>query len=479
MSSSAVAASATTPVARKAATASSETKGDATAVKYSHRQARAYDASKLKQFTVPDLTMKDLLNAIPKHCFERSAVKSSIHLAGDFVLVAALGWAASHIDTGVDSLGLSPLASSAAKWFGWANYWWWQGLVMTGIWVVAHECGHQAYSPSKTINNAVGWVLHSALLVPYHSWRISHARHHAACGNLVRDEVFVPKTREQKGLRPLRPAEEQEAQEVDASLSGPTASATASVPAQEDEETWGEWLAELFEDAPAYAFVYLMVQQLLGWPLYLLKNSSGQAHYPKGTNHFNPESIIFDRRHRMQIIASDIGIAITFAALAYAAHLTSAGTVWKYYGVPYFFVNHWLVMITFLQHTDPLLPHYSNDEWTFPRGALCTIDRKWLGPIGPYLLHGIAETHIAHHISSKIPHYNAWEATDALKERLGEHYHCTDENVFVSLWKTIRQCRFVDHDDKVCFYRDAHGVPSRVAKTTREGESDSGVVLSE
>jgi fatty acid desaturase len=68
---------------------------------------------------------------------------------------------------------------------------------LTGLWVIAHECGHQGFSESKTINNAVGWVLHSALGVPYHSWRISHGRHHAATGHIHRDEVFVPRTREQ------------------------------------------------------------------------------------------------------------------------------------------------------------------------------------------------------------------------------------------------------------------------------------------
>jgi omega-6 fatty acid desaturase (delta-12 desaturase) len=61
-------------------------------------------------------------------------------------------------------------------------------------------------------------------------------------------------------------------------------------------------------------------------------------------------------------------------------------------------------MITFLQHTDPVLPHYSASKWTFARGALATIDRNLLGPIGPYITHGICETHVAHHISSKIPH---------------------------------------------------------------------------
>ena len=114
--------------------------------------------------------------------------------------------------------------------------------------------------------------------------------------------------------------------------------------------------------------------------------------------------------------------------------------------------------------------------WTFPRGALCTIDRTWLGPIGAHFFHGIAETHVLHHVSSKIPHYHAWEATEALKKRLGVHYMKSEENVFVSLWKSMRSCRFVD-DEPVAFYRNADGVPSSVA-TCVDG-ADSGVALSD
>lgn len=90
-------------------------------------------------------------------------------------------------------------------------------------------------------------------------------------------------------------------------------------------------------------------------------------------------------------------------------------------------VNHWIVLITFLQHTDPLLPHYRSGEFTFSRGALATYDRSLLGDLGPVmawltatLTHGISETHVAHHVHSKIPHYHAWEATDALRVRLGK-----------------------------------------------------------
>ncbi|MCO5596201.1 hypothetical protein L7F22_050261 [Adiantum nelumboides] len=461
--------------------------------RYSHRQSKGYRKNDLKHFEVPELTIKDLLSSIPSHCFERSAIRSGSYVLGDFIMIAALGYAASFIDPSLKSVNfeqspLTPFISAAwqhsiARFSLWFLYTVLQGLVFTGVWVIAHECGHQAFSASKTINNTVGWFLHSALLVPYHSWRISHARHHAATGHMTRDEVFVPRTRQQKGLLPLRPSSASDAEDdanVERQLSAQEQKA-AQHNAAHQEETWGEWLTETLEDAPLYNFIFILVQQSMGWPLYLLLNSSGQLHYPKNTNHFDPNSIIFDARHRSQVLMSDLGIAITLTSLATWAHYAAGGwaDVAKYYIVPYLWCNHWLVMITYLQHTDPVVPHYKPETWNFVRGALCTVDRKWLGPVGPFFLHGIAETHVLHHVSSKIPHYHAWEASEALKKRLGEHYQSSDENVFVSLWKSIRKCKFVDENDQVAFFRDAHGVPSACVAPNSAYNSDSGVTLSE
>lgn len=462
-------------------------KAPAETVRYSHRKAAAYNEKDIPQFDVPQYTVKDLLSAIPAHCFERSAVKSFTYVFADLAMVTALATVASYIDptvssafSGLHSNALSSVLSLGAqkatiRFAAWSAYWILQGMVFTGLWVIAHECGHQSFSTSKTLNNAVGWVLHSALLVPYHSWRISHARHHAATGHLTRDEVFVPRTRQQRGKLPLQPAPKANDDSTDEDA------VEKEVAPVNVDETWGEWLAETLEDAPAYNLFYILVQQLLGWPLYLLRNASGQLHYPRFTNHFNPDAIIFDKRHRMQILISDLGIAITLSALAAWGTMSKGGftDVFRYFVIPYFWTNNWLVMITYLQHTDPALPHYKAEAWTFPRGALCTIDRNWLGPVGPYLFHGIAETHVAHHISSKIPHYNAWEATEALKARLGPHYVKSTENIFVSLWKSINTCKYVDENDQVAFYRDIHGVPHRVLAPDSGYNSDSGIAMSE
>lgn len=393
-------------------------------------------------------------------CFKRSSFKSSLFVVQDVILSYLLIKGSFYIPvlSQTDNHYLSLAISSSL----WALFWFAQGLVWTGIWVIAHECGHQAYSTSKAVNNTVGFVLHSFLLVPYHSWRISHGKHHAATGHMNRDQVFVPKTRSQR-----------KGPKIDYEDADEKVVAGVDMPEHEQLK-----VSELLEDAPLATFFNVLLQQLLGWPMYLIRNASGQRNYPRGTNHFNPSAIIFDVRHFGQIVLSDLGVGLMLGALYYWGKQRGFAEVVNYYVIPYLWVNNWLVCITFLQHTDPSLPHYREGMWNFQRGALCTIDRTFMGPIGKHILHGICETHVAHHVSSKIPHYNAWKATDALKSYLGPHYHYCDDNVIVSLFKNYRNCVFVEDKGDIVFYKDARGRASCVAETKPiQGFSDSGIEI--
>ena len=47
-----------------------------------------------------------------------------------------------------------------------------------------------------------------SLGVPYHSWRITHAKHHASTAHLTQDQVFVPKTRKERKLPEFDPTQE-------------------------------------------------------------------------------------------------------------------------------------------------------------------------------------------------------------------------------------------------------------------------------
>lgn len=269
-------------------------------------------------FEPPDFTIKDIRDAIPRHCFKRSPLKGFAYIARDMLYLATTFYIFHNYVTP------ETIPSKPVRAVLWGLYTVLQGFFGTGLWVIAHECGHGAFSPSKRLNNAVGWVLHSALLVPYFSWQLSHSMHHKATGNMERDMVFVPRTREQQASRLRKMAHE---------------------------------LGELTEETPIYTLFMLILQQLFGWPNYLLTNVTGHNYHERqregrgkgkkngfltGVNHFNPNSPLYDNRHAKLIVLSDIGIAITAAALIYLGNTFGWANMAVWYFIPYLWVNHWL-----------------------------------------------------------------------------------------------------------------------------------------
>jgi hypothetical protein len=86
----------------------------------------------------PPFTLAQLRAAVPPHCFKRSLLRSTAYLAADCAGAAALYLGV----RAADALPLPP----AARLLLWTLYVLAQGAVCTGIWVVAHECGHGAFS---------------------------------------------------------------------------------------------------------------------------------------------------------------------------------------------------------------------------------------------------------------------------------------------------------------------------------------------
>jgi len=145
--------------------------------------------------------------------------------------------------------------------------------------------------------------------------------------------------------------------------------------------------------------LHMLLTFTLGWPLYLLFNAAGRP-YPQWANHFNPYSPIFTPKERKEVLLSDIGLAVVLCGLA----MIGRGFGWEWlvktYVVPYMIVNFWLVLITYLQHSHPGLPHYSDSEWDWLRGALSTVDRNF-GFLN-MIFHHITDTHVAHHLFSRV-----------------------------------------------------------------------------
>lgn len=366
----------------------------------------------------------ELRAVIPKDCFEIETEKSLGYLT-----VSLLGTAAC---TAVGVAMLSVLnPANPLTWPVWALYAAVTGTVAMGLWVLAHECGHGAFSTNKKLQDAVGFAIHSVMLVPYYSWQRSHAVHHQYTNHVELGETHVPETVSEPGL-------------VEGSLKG------------------REWFVNTFgkeNGLNAWGAIQAFSHLVIGWPAYLLIGATGGP--DRGmTNHFYPNPLtepkqpkreLFPGNWKEKVYQSDIGIAAVAAAVIVWALCNGPAQVMALYGAPLLVVNAWLVIYTWLQHTDVDVPHFSADNHNFVKGALHTIDRPYdkLDPWGliDFLHHKIGTTHVAHHFDSTIPHYKAQAATDAIKENFPEFYMYEPTPIPQALWRVAKGCTAVEMRD--------------------------------
>ncbi|KAL3941453.1 MAG: hypothetical protein SGBAC_004193 [Bacillariaceae sp.] len=356
---------------------------------------------------------------IPNDCFEIDTTTSLGYLS-----VSVIGTALCTA-IGVAMLGFLP-PENVLTWPIWTAYSAVTGTVAMGLWVLAHECGHSAFSKNKTLQDSVGYVLHSLFLVPYYSWQRSHAVHHRYTNHMELGETHVPE-----------PA-----------LSASEGSVGARAKLM---ETFGR-TAGIRVWGVIQAFLHLVV----GWPAYLLIGATGSP--DRGvTNHYWPDPLtepnqpkkeLFPGKWKEKVFKSDIGVAsVAAAAIAWAA-CNGIPQMMALYGGPLIVVNAWLVLYTWLQHTDVDVPHFSDEDHDFVKGALHTIDRPYdkLDPFGAinFLHHNIGTTHVAHHFDSSIPHYNAQKATDAIKEAYPDLYFYDPTPIPEAVWRICKGCSSVE-----------------------------------
>lgn len=358
-------------------------------------------------------TAAELRNVIPKDCFTPDTATSLSYLAVSVVgtaLCTAFGVSMAGV-IGTSSLLTLPI---------WTAYSVVTGTVAMGLWVLAHECGHGAFSSNKKLQDAIGYTLHSLFLVPYYSWQRSHAVHHQFTNHMELGETHVPEALEKES-------------------EGSYAARASMIERFGEKNGMRVWGA-------IQAFLHLGI----GWPAYLLIGATGGP--DRGvTNHYYPEPLtepkqpkkeLFPGNWKAKVYQSDIGIAAMLGALTVWTLCNGLGEMMALYGGPLIIVNAWLVLYTWLQHTEVDVPHFSSDDHNFLKGALHTIDRPYnkMDPFGAidFLHHQIGTTHVAHHFDSTIPHYKAQAATDAIKENFPEVYLYEDTPIFEALWRICK-----------------------------------------
>ena len=319
-------------------------------------------------------SLSEIKRHIPAHCFKPSLATSMYYVLRDILIIGTLYY------------GAYLTHNSPLHYVYLPIFWFFTGFFMWAVFVLGHDCGHGSFSRYKTINSIVGHILHSLILVPYHSWRISHRKHHKNTGNFEKDEIFYPMT--------------------ESEYSG---------------------VSELAR------FIYreLFFCYPLGFLIYLTK---GYGNAMSNGSHISVSSELFVKSERSMIRASVI------CWWSMVAFLTGCGVKFgivnltKYYLVPYFIYCFWLLVVTFLHHTEPGTKWYSSANWNYVKGNLESVDRVY-GMLEHF--HHDIGTHVVHHLFPAIPHYHLLEANEAVKPFLGALHRIEKEGPLAQLPKSI------------------------------------------
>jgi hypothetical protein len=263
----------------------------------------------------------EVTKVIPADCFEPETLKSLGYLSVSVVgtaLCTAVGFAALPVLNPANPLTL-PF---------WLAYSVVTGTVAMGLWVLAHECGHGAFSKNKKLQDAVGYVLHSLFLVPYFSWQRSHAVHHRYTNHMELGETHVP---EDSGM-------------------------PASDKLYDALELRKSFLNQFGEEKgiQLWAGFQSFLHLIIGWPAYLLIGATGgpdrgmtNHYYPNPlTDPKNPKKELFPGNWKEKVYLSDIGVGVVAASAITWAACNGIPEMMAIYGGPLIVVNAWLVLYT-------------------------------------------------------------------------------------------------------------------------------------
>ncbi|CAF0862352.1 unnamed protein product [Adineta ricciae] len=328
-------------------------------------------------------TLSEIKVKIPSHCFRPTVRESMTYVVKDVIYVALAFLVMWQIQKNFQfGFLLFPL------------YWYIQGTLYTSLFVLGHDCGHGSFSFYPLLNDIVGTILHTWILAPYYTWKLTHNHHHKNTNNIDKDEVFYPHRGE-----PYEP-----------SISD-----------------------DIFFWFPG-----------IGWFYYIV-----YGYAPRTVSHFNPFQPIFYDRHFFGVCSS-LAAYLGMCYLMYL-HACTYGfvTLFVYHLIPVCIFASYMVIITMLHHTEIDVPWYADSEWNNVKGQLSTVDRHY--GYAHSIIHSIG-THQIHHLFTKVPHYHLEEATEHFRRTFPELVRFHDEPVlsaFARMCKIFLAQRSMAEDNKM------------------------------
>jgi omega-6 fatty acid desaturase (delta-12 desaturase) len=276
--------------------------------------------------------------------------------------------------------------------------WFVSALVVSGLFIVAHDAAHESLFGSKRLNSLVG---HLAMLPSWHvyeGWVLGHNRiHHKYTVRQGFDFVWHPYTPEQW-----------------AEMSG------------------FERVRHRFEWSWLGAGAYYLRE--VWWHKMMVGKPPARWVSPI-------------RRDRWIVVGFVAGASALLGWYGFARYGTPLGAAWvvtKVLVVPFLAFSYVIGSFVHVHHIQPDIRWWPRREWTKFKGQMegTTVLRAPRGM--NFFVHWIM-VHVPHHVDMRIPMYNLELAADAIKEAYPEAVHDAPLR-FRDFVANTRQCRLYDFE---------------------------------
>ncbi|MBJ7307660.1 MAG: fatty acid desaturase [Acidimicrobiia bacterium] len=337
-------------------------------------------------------SLKPVLDVIPAAAYDNPTWKGLAYFGRDLVMYGLIIAGLIIVD--------NPFAVIAL--------WVLSAMVVSGLFIVAHDAAHGALFSSKRLNRVIGTIAMLPSWHVYEGWTLGHNRiHHGYTVREGFDFVWHPYTPEQFA-----------------------AMSTLGRLRHRFEWSW-------FGAGAYYLREVWWHKMIVGAP---------PARWAKTI-----------RRDRI-IVWSFVAVAsLALGLIGWANYGGVVGILWmilKVLVIPFLGFNFVIASFVHLHHIQPNIRWWKRREWTKWNGQMegTTVLRARFGL--NFFFHWIM-VHVPHHVDMRIPMYNLELATDAMKEAFPGTIH--DEPLrFMDFVRNTRVCRLYDFDEGRWYtYREA------------------------
>ena len=342
-------------------------------------------------------SLKPVLDVIPTEAYDNPTWKGLAYFGRDLVMYGL-------IVTGLILVN-NPFAVIAL--------WVLSAMVISGLFIVAHDAAHGALFSSKRLNRVIGTIAMLPSWHVYEGWTLGHNRiHHGYTVREGFDFVWHPYTPEQY-----------------------EAMSTLGRLRHRFEWSW-------FGAGAYYLREVWLHKMIVGAP---------PARWAKSI-----------RRDRIIVWSFVAAASLALGALSWASYGSVIGVLWmilKVLVIPFLGFNFVIASFVHVHHIQPNIRWWKRREWTKWHGQMegTTVLRARFGL--NFFFHWIM-VHVPHHVDMRIPMYNLELATDAMKKAFPGTIH--DEPLrFMDFVRNTRVCRLYDFDEARWYtYRQAAKRPA-------------------